>query len=454
MTLYEKAKLLATEKDTAEKIRIVLAESAKILASDAIEREIKREITEQKAKLLAMERDAAEKTRIHLAEGAKILASDAIERELKREIAEQKAKFLAIEKNNAEETRIHLAEGAKILASDAIEKEQEKQIAEDTRIELLEHAKVLANIALTKEFEKELAERVRVKLSEYAKVLAIDVLKKDIERNLAEDTRIILSNHAKILAGEVITTNELVLQMKLDRVSDSELYAIMDRANLENRASMAEMSHEIRNPLHGVIGIIELMSDIELIPEIKEYVDGLKELSKMLLNVVNDVLDISKLDCGKLQIESILYHPYTIINDICIVYSSIVESKGLHLLHDVDKDMDVVGDPHRIKQILNNLMSNAIKFTEQGDITIKAEKIGEYIIYSVSDSGNGISNINLGKLFQPYSQLDVSTSRLYGGSGLGLSICKKLVDLMDGEIGADSREGIGSTIWIKIPCQN
>jgi signal transduction histidine kinase len=490
LVLYEKAKTLACERVTAEKTRMTLAEGAKILASNVIEKEIERDMAEKIRLTLYDKAVTAEKTRMTLAEGAKILASDVIEKKIEWELAEkiritlsEKAKLLASERDTAEQTRIDLARDAiekeheridlardaEILASDAIEKkherdtaektritlaesakilanrvvqrEQEKELAEETRLALLEHAKVLANVALTNEFEKELAEQVRVKLSEYAKVLATDVLKKDLERNLAEHTRIVLSKHAKVLAGEVLITNELLLQMQLDKVLVSE----------SNTASMAEMSHEIRNPLHGVIGIIEMMSDIELRPELRDYVDSLKELSSMLLNVVNDVLDISKLDSRKLEIEYISYDPYNIINDLCIVYSSMIQSKGLHLIHQVNTDTNVVGDPHRIKQILNNLMSNAIKFTERGDITLSVEILGENIVYSVKDSGMGITSENLEKLFKPYSQLNTSTSRLYGGSGLGLSICRKLVELMGGTIGANSTKSVGSTFWVKIP---
>jgi signal transduction histidine kinase len=445
LTLFDKAKLLTNEKNDSEKIRINLAKGVE---RDRLTAEKIRNVLVDKAKLLENEKNDAEKTRLLLAEGAKILANEVVEKELEKEVAEkirlilfEKAKILANEKNDAEKTRISLAKTV----------ETDKNNAEKTRIELSQHAKVLANKALENEFEKELAETVRIKLSEYADILAINVLKKDVEKNLAEHTRIVLSNHAKVLAGEVLITNELLHQMQIDKLLVSESHDLQNKANMN---TIAEISHEIRNPLNGVMGIVGLLEDSNLRPEIREYVNSLKEASSMLLSVVNDVLDISKLEAGKLEIEYRLYNPNDILNDIFIVYLSVIHSKGIKFINESHVNKSILGDSQKIKQILNNLISNAIKFTSHGTITIRTEIDNHFIYYHIIDTGIGISEEYMKKLFKPYSQADSSISRLYGGTGLGLSICQKLVNLMNGEIHVDSVAGSGSTFWIKIPLRS
>jgi signal transduction histidine kinase len=434
LILFEKAKVLANEKDIADGKRIALEQERGIAEATRIELSKHAKVLADKAITNEFEKYLANERRVALEESAEILANDVIEKEQERGIAEETrlelskhAQVLAdkaitdeFEKDLADERRIALKESANILS-------QEREVAEKTRIELSRYAQILANKALEKEFEKEIAEKVRVKLSEYAEVLAIRVLKKDVEKNIAEHTRIVLSNHAKVLAGEVLITNELLHQMQLDKLSVSESHELQNKANME---TMAEMSHEIRNPLNGVIGIVGLLADSDLRPDIREYVDSLKEASTMLLNVVTDVLDISKLDSGKLEVECIEYKPSDILADMFMVYLSITHSKGITLINECDNNLIVNGDPQKIKQILNNLISNAIKFTSDGSITIRVNVSDDFIYYYVVDTGIGISNEHLKKLFKPFSQANSSISRLYGGSGLGLHICKKLASLM------------------------
>jgi signal transduction histidine kinase len=457
-------KKVANEKVVAENTRLILVEQAKILANYATENE------KERIKV-ADEKNIAETTRLLLAEEAKILANNVIKKEIEKnnlyeknatekDVAEstrlilvEKAKVLVIEKEEAtnekdiaENTRLLLAEKAKILANNVIKREEEKVLAEKTRIALIEHADKLSKEVVKKEEERILAEKIRIKLFEDAKILALDVLEKD---NLAQHARIVLSKHAKVLAGEVLITNELLLQMQLDKIAAVETYALRDKANEE---AMAEMTHEIRNPLNGVIGIIDLMSDIDLRPDLKEYVDNLKEVSITLSNVVNDVLDLFKMDANKLQIECISFKPNELLSELQMAYSAIIQSKGIELkIEKNDEDEYIYGDPHRIKQIMNNLISNSVKFTTNGTITIKINVKDDFVIYSVIDTGIGIDEKKLKELFQPFQQLDASTSRIYGGSGLGLSICKKLVKLMNGEMNAESVIGSGSTFWAKIP---
>ena len=446
------AKDVNQERKIAEETRIELSKYAEVLANKALDDDEKRIELSKYAKVLANKALDDDEKRIELSKYAEVLATKALDDESKKEIADEKriklAKDVNQERKIAEKTRIELSKYAEVLANKALDDEFEKEIAEKVRIQLEKYAEVLANKALEKEFEKEVAEKVRIKLSEYAEVLAVKVLKKDVEQNIAEHTRIVLSNHAKVLAGEVLITNELLHQMQLDKLLANESHQLQNKANID---TMAEMSHEIRNPLNGVIGLVDLLSDSDLKPDIREYVNSLKEASVMLLNVVTDVLDISKLESGKLEVECIQYKPSDILKDMFMVYLSITHSKGITLINETEYDMTINGDPNKVKQILNNLISNAIKFTSKGTITIRVNIHDGFIFYRIIDTGIGITDEHLKKLFKPYTQADASISRLYGGSGLGLSICKKLVTLMNGEIGANSIAGSGSTFWVKIP---
>ena len=222
-------------------------------------------------------------------------------------------------------------------------------------------------------------------------------------------------------------------------------------------AFLANMSHEIRTPLNGIIGFAGLLSDQEINSEALEYVDHIKNCSESLLTIISDILDLSKIEAGKLSIELRPLNLREIIESSMKIFSTLVSQKNISLDYNLSSNVPdfVVADSIRLRQILLNLIGNAVKFTGKGSVTIEIGVAGEEgssldLIFKIKDTGIGIPKEAMGRLFSSFEQVDVSTTRNYGGTGLGLSICSKLVSLMNGKIWVESIEGEGATFFFTV----
>jgi len=292
-------------------------------------------------------------------------------------------------------------------------------------------------------------------------------MKKPFDATALKQTALTLTTKWK-LQQEAISYTEKLEEEVDERTSElnelvEEYKEMKDKAEEASAAKsvfLANMSHEIRTPMNGVIGMTDLLLETDLGEEQKELTRMTKRSGESLLRVINDILDFSKVEAGKMEIEYIPFNIRELIEEVVEMISFSSDEKGLSIKYSIDNDIPnkLLGDPTRLRQVLLNYGSNAVKFTDEGHVSFEADLVesdgnDQLIRFTVTDTGIGIPEEKQSEIFSSFSQADSSTTRKFGGTGLGLAICRQLAELMDGEVGLDSEKGNGSSFYFTVPLE-
>jgi signal transduction histidine kinase/ActR/RegA family two-component response regulator len=240
------------------------------------------------------------------------------------------------------------------------------------------------------------------------------------------------------------------LQAEADLLHAKEL---AERANEAKSLFLATMSHEVRTPLNGILGFADMLLDGRLSVRQRSDVETIRRSGEILLHLINDVLDFARIESGSLTIKQVAFSPLQLVAETMEVHGRDAASKGLELRWRIAQEIPAVllGDPARVRQVLVNLVTNALKFTPSGSVETVVSVEGERLCFLVSDTGIGFDPALTEQLFEPFQQVDASATQKYGGAGLGLSICKRLVELMGGQITAESQPRVGSSFSFWVP---